>query len=347
MWPRIRTLARPCKGRASRNETFQVKAERNAVGGVGIRARGRNFLDSIANSYFDGLVAPPGMRCSPRVSTTTAPLSRITAFSARSADGTSIVAQKSGEGPPLVVVHGIAGDATRWTTVRARLSAKFTLFAVDRRGRGASGDSPSYSIVREAEDVVALVDAIGEDVFLLGHSFGGVVALEASSMLVERTKAPRVTKLMVYEPFVPALPAPEATPLMREYLALSEAGDREALVLRFLREIVQMSDAEIGRLRSHSSWPARVAAAPTIAREMAAIERHRFDPAPLVSDGLAIRMLLGEQSPAFLREATSRLASMLPGTRIVELPQQKHIAMDTAPDLFVREVSSFFEPVSR
>lgn len=301
------------------------------------------------------------MRCSSRVSTTRAPSSRvsvisaisaISAVSAISADGTPIVAQKSGDGPPLVVVHGIAGDATRWTTVRSRLSARYTLFAVDRRGRGSSGDSPSYAIAREAEDVVALVDAIGEDVFLLGHSFGGVVALEASSMLVARSSAPRVKKLVVYEPFVPAAPVSESTLLMREYLALAESGDREALVLRFLREIVQMSDAEVGRLRAHSSWPARVAAAPTIAREMAAIERHRFDPANLVARDLPIRMLLGQESPAFLREATNRLAAMLPTTtRIVELPQQKHIAMDTAPDLFVREVSAFFgqatEPLAR
>ncbi|AKV01409.1 Esterase/hydrolase [Labilithrix luteola] len=242
-----------------------------------------------------------------------------------------------------MVIHGIAGDATRWTTVRSRLSAKYTLFAMDRRGRGASGDSSAYSIAREAEDVMALVDAIGEDVFLLGHSFGGVVALEASSRLVTREGSPRPKKLVVYEPFVPPAPVAEASPLMREYLALAETGDREVLVLRFLREIVQMSDAEIGRLRSHSSWPARVAAAPTIAREMAAIERHRFDPTPLVVSGLPIRMLLGQDSPTFLREASTRLASMLPASQIVELLQQKHIAMDTAPELFVREVSSFFE----
>jgi len=57
-----------------------------------------------------------------------------------SRDGTRIVCQVSGEGPPLVLVHGTAGAAARWTAVAQRLGQHFTVYAMDRRGRGASGD---------------------------------------------------------------------------------------------------------------------------------------------------------------------------------------------------------------
>lgn len=50
------------------------------------------------------------------------------------------------------------------------LEERFTVYAVDRRGRGASGDAADYAIEREYEDVATVVDAIDEPVNLLGHS---------------------------------------------------------------------------------------------------------------------------------------------------------------------------------
>jgi pimeloyl-ACP methyl ester carboxylesterase len=70
-----------------------------------------------------------------------------------SADGTEIGYWTSGEGPPLVLVHGSMGDHTRWDSLRPHLEPHFTVHAMDRRGRGASGDGPDYRIEREYEDV--------------------------------------------------------------------------------------------------------------------------------------------------------------------------------------------------
>ena len=54
-----------------------------------------------------------------------------------------------------------------------RLRSRVTVHAIDRRGRGASGDSPDYRLEREYEDVAAVVDALaaasGERVDLYGH----------------------------------------------------------------------------------------------------------------------------------------------------------------------------------
>jgi pimeloyl-ACP methyl ester carboxylesterase len=97
-----------------------------------------------------------------------------------SKDGTPIAHQRSGIGAPLVLVHGTGGAYTRWEPILTALQTHFTVYAVDRRGRGESGDADTYAIEREFEDIAAIVDSLGEPALLLGHSFGAICALEAA-----------------------------------------------------------------------------------------------------------------------------------------------------------------------
>jgi pimeloyl-ACP methyl ester carboxylesterase len=111
----------------------------------------------------------------------------------RSRDGTLIALQCAGRGPNLILVHGGTGDRTRWTPMLPLLSSRFSVCAMDRRGHGDSGDSPEYSLQKEAEDVAAVADSRGGPVAVLGHSYGGVAALEAAFL----TK--HISKLILYE----------------------------------------------------------------------------------------------------------------------------------------------------
>ena len=97
-----------------------------------------------------------------------------------SRDGTVIGVECAGTGPTLLFVHGGVGDRSRWTPMFPLLTSKFTACAMDRRGRGASGDSPEYNLSKEAEDVTAVVNSRPGLVFVFGHSYGGVAALEAA-----------------------------------------------------------------------------------------------------------------------------------------------------------------------
>lgn len=252
-----------------------------------------------------------------------------------SADGTRVAYAVTGRGPALVLVHGSTADHSRWTNILSELEARFTVYAMDRRGRGESGDAEPYEIEREYEDVAAVVRAAGQDVVLLGHSYGALCAMEAA-LLVDN-----LSRLVLYEPAFPPDEEPIYPPGTRErYEAILAEGRREALLETFFREIVSMTDEMMAALRADPSWPARVAAAHTVVRELGDGD-YRFDAARFSGMKVPTLLLLGEISPAFLRGATHVLDAALPNSRIVEMPGQGHVAMTTAPDLFVREVLTF------
>ena len=105
-----------------------------------------------------------------------------------------IACEASGDGPPVVLVHG-AGSA-RWSfdLLRPHLEPSFTVIAIDRRGRGDSSDGEGYELEREFEDVAAVVRDAGEGAALVGHSYGGLVAAGAARLL------DGLERLVLYEP---------------------------------------------------------------------------------------------------------------------------------------------------
>src|SRR5688500_8161181 len=161
-----------------------------------------------------------------------------------SADATPIGYRRSGGGTPLVLVHGGAADGTRWTPVLPALEERFTVYAVDRRGRGLSGDTAAYSIEREFEDIAALVDAIGGPVDLLGHSYGALCSLEATF----RTR--NVRRLVLYEPPVPTGAPLYAGATLDRMQALIDADEPDAMLSVFFREVVGMPEHELALLQA-------------------------------------------------------------------------------------------------
>jgi pimeloyl-ACP methyl ester carboxylesterase len=113
-----------------------------------------------------------------------------------STDGTTISYRSVGNGPAVLVVPGALAVAADFDAFAHELAHRFTVHTIERRGRGESGpQGDDYSIERECEDVAALQAATGAT-FLFGHSFGGLVALEA--VRANKTFA----KIAVYEPGV-------------------------------------------------------------------------------------------------------------------------------------------------
>lgn len=253
----------------------------------------------------------------------------------RSRDGTQIAYWESGNGSPLLLVHGTTADHTRWVSVLPELEERFTVYAIDRRGRGESDDTAPYDISREFEDIAAVIDSLGGSVNVLGHSYGAVCSLEAA--LLTRN----IAKLVLYEPPLPVGIDPYPPGTVERIQNLVEDGDRDGAVSAFFREVVRMPDKELEMLRTLPSWAARVAAAHTIPREMKLQESYRFLPDRFRNLRVKTLLLLGGDSPAFLQKPTEMLHQILSDSRVVVMPGQQHTAMNTAPDLFVAEVLKF------
>jgi pimeloyl-ACP methyl ester carboxylesterase len=261
-------------------------------------------------------------------------------LTATSHDGTAITYWRSGAGPALLLIHGTTADhTTTWRLVREDLEKHFTVYAMDRRGRGGSGDGPEYGLQREAEDVAAVVDAIGEPVHLLGHSYGALVGLEAARM------TPGVDRLILYEG-VP-LRGTELYPpgMQQRFEALLEAGDPEELLVAMYRDLVGMPPGEIELIRGQrDAWARRIANAPTMPRELAEEQAYVFEPGRFAHVRAPTLLLVGEDSPAREMENARGVAAALPDARVVVLPGQQHAAMYTAPEAFAAEVVRFLVP---
>ncbi|MFE6861122.1 alpha/beta fold hydrolase [Nocardia sp. NPDC057668] len=113
-----------------------------------------------------------------------------------SADGTQIEYLTVGDGPAVIVVPGALSVAAGFARFAGALSTGFTVHTIQRRGRGGSGpQSEHYTIAEDRADVEALQAKTGA-ALLVGHSYGGLVALESA-----RGNS-GFTKLALYEPGV-------------------------------------------------------------------------------------------------------------------------------------------------
>lgn len=266
--------------------------------------------------------------------------------SLRSADGSRIGYELHGRGPMLVAVHGASADRQRWAAVIKPLAERFTVLAMDRRGRGLSREEAGghYSIDREAEDVRAVIATArrmqdGAPVFVLGHSYGALCALEAA-----RDNAD-IAALLVYEPAFSTPGHDVIGPVPLAHLAgLIEAGQLEAALEFFFLEIVHVPARMVAAMKFLPTWPQRLEAVHTLVRE--GREANAWTPRRLGRLTMPVRLLVGGVTSPWLRASTLAAHAALPGSALVELPAQGHGAMDTAPALFVAEVEAWFEAVT-
>jgi pimeloyl-ACP methyl ester carboxylesterase len=253
-----------------------------------------------------------------------------------SRDGTPISYWRSGTGRPLVLVHGTTADHNRWAPVLELLGADASVCAVDRRGRGGSGDTDDYRIEQEFDDIATVVDALAEEdggpVDLFGHSYGALCSVEAALL------TSNVRKLVLYEP--PMLYAPPQG-LVDQLDALLAEGRRDEVLATFFREVVGMPDDAIDAMREMPAWQGRMAAAHTLPREERAPEYWRFDPSRYAHVAVPTLLLKGTASPAFLIDSTDAMADALPDVRVVVLEGQGHVAIDTAPEVLADAVRRF------
>jgi pimeloyl-ACP methyl ester carboxylesterase len=243
--------------------------------------------------------------------------------------------------PPVLLVHGASADHTTFRVVGPLLARSRPVLALDRRGRGASTDGPTYSIEREFEDVGAVADAIGGEpgtVDVVGHSYGGRCALGATLV------SDAIRRVVAYE----GAPAPSGVTYrpeglveaMRAHLASAEPAG--ALDL-FLARVVGMSPEALAAYHAEPVWPARVAAAHTIVREIEAEGSDGASLETLSRVAVPVLLVLGSASRPTFHVATEATAARLPRAEVALVEGAAHAAHHTHPIEFTRLVEAFLD----
>jgi pimeloyl-ACP methyl ester carboxylesterase len=261
--------------------------------------------------------------------------------SVTSADGVRIGLLTAGSGPALLLVHGGMGTLDSWQRVWGALARQRRVTAMDRRGRGSSGDADTYSLSSEYADVAAVAAALASDqggpVDVAGHSIGATCVLGAAA------GAAPFRRIVLYEP-----PGPQATPdnWPERVTTMMAAGQAGRAVFTFLTEIVGLTRGEVEALRDapggRDVLPIAAATLPREAHALAAADLTGL--ARLVRQ--PVRLLLGTASPPWAGEITQELAAALPAATVTELPGVGHEGLDTAPDLLVAEILRFVDQLT-
>ncbi|SDJ14613.1 Pimeloyl-ACP methyl ester carboxylesterase [Nonomuraea jiangxiensis] len=255
-----------------------------------------------------------------------------------SKDGTTIVFDRYGAGPAIVLVHGAftaRGHATL-AGVATALAPWFAVFDYDRRGRGDSGDTAPYAVEREVEDLAAVIEAAGGTAMVFGGSSGAALALRAAA------GNPAVSKLALWEPpYHVDDSAPTLPPDFAEQLGtLVRTGRRGEAVSRFMVEAAEAPPEAVAAMRAQPSWPQMEALAHTLAYEAAVLGPGNALPTRVLAAVEQPTLVLnGEHSAGWMASAGLAVAAAVPGTVHRVLEGQAH---NVAPEALVPELLEFF-----
>lgn len=235
-----------------------------------------------------------------------------------SADGTRLACDRTGSGPPLLLIAGLFCDRRTLRPLADAIASEFDVVTYDRRGRGDSGDTKPYAVAREVDDVAAVLAALGGSAAVYGHSSGAGLALEAVAAGLP------IGRVVLHEP---------------PYDAVDDDASRQRS--RQLAEVVSTAIAEgrpgdaIGAFFTSSGMPDEVAASMATDPAMLAVAPSMPYDLAVMGDGaipvervrrvtVPTLVIAGSESEDFFRATATRLVDLLPDARLTILDGADH-----------------------
>jgi pimeloyl-ACP methyl ester carboxylesterase len=263
-------------------------------------------------------------------------------ITAVSADGIVARAFDTGTGPAILVLHPGLDDGRSWSKVAARLSHRFRVVRIVRRHYRLDLPDPGrYSLSAEVGDVLAITSLISEPMVIVGHSSGGVVALEA----IAASPGSFAGAVLFEPPVASGPPDPAGSAALARAQAAVTAGQAGRAAQIFVRDVVGLPAAAAAALRPLVALSPRLRA--LVPRQVTdldgvgvRIERYAGIAVPTV-------LLGAERSPAHLGQSLAALAAVMPHAEHVVLPGRDHMAHVKAPAEVARVVEDLADQVLR
>jgi pimeloyl-ACP methyl ester carboxylesterase len=237
-----------------------------------------------------------------------------------------------GNGSPIIIVLGAFNTRPTGAPLAAALAAHHTVINYDRRGRGGSGDEPSYAIEREIEDLDSLIQRVGGRASVFGFSSGAALALAAAAHGLA------ITRLALFDlPLM--LQAPHRVDHAAALDALVRAGRRGDAVEYFQRDMVGLPEPVIVQAR-HAPFRADLEAiAHTLVYDATIIGDGQLKPDLARQVKVPTLAIAAGAAPPFMRETAQALAQLVPDGRALVLEGATH---DLVPEVLAPPLLDFF-----
>lgn len=241
---------------------------------------------------------------------------------------------EAGEGPPIVLLHGLFGAAGNWGAVQKALSADHRVTAMDLRNHGASPHAPAMDYAALAADVA---ETMAGPATVIGHSMGGKAA-----MMLALTRPDLVARLVVAD-----IAPVRYAPALRGYVAAMQAMElRPGLTRReadaALAPVVEEAGVRgflLMNLALAADAPAWRIGLDEIAAAMPQIED--FSPPPGAAYGGPALFLTGARSDYVRAEHHAPIAALFPAARFEAIRKAGHWVHAEAPHAFLDAVRRF------
>jgi pimeloyl-ACP methyl ester carboxylesterase len=276
--------------------------------------------------------------------------------SVASKDGTIIGYRQLGQGPGLLLIHGGMMAAQNFMKLAAVLASDYTVYIMDRRGRGLSGPcGDGFGVQQAVEDAQAVIAETGaQNVF--GLSAGAIVSLCTASV------TPAIRKVAAYEPPFSLSSIPESSPrpwLVRYNQEIAEGKLADAMVtvnkgikgspiFSMLPRFIAVSLMKLAiPAEAKDIKPGDVPLKdiiPTMHFDSQIVLDTEDKLETLKNISAEVFLLGGSKSPTYLRHVLDAVAAALPQARRVQLAGVGHMAADNGgqPQRVAEELRRFF-----
>jgi pimeloyl-ACP methyl ester carboxylesterase len=252
-------------------------------------------------------------------------------------NGAALDVNESGEGEPLVLVHGSWADRQAWEFVEGELAKSFRVVSYSRRGHSDSQDGSGVGTRRQdEEDLAALIEERGlAPAHLAANSFGSSTALGLVGRRPELVRSlcahePPLLSLIGDDPMLPQMGEQ-----INAVLTQIEGGDKEGAARDFVELALGPGAWQMMRPQDQETM---ITNAETFLEEQRDPLWASIDLDALASASPPVSLTQGDQSPPFYAAVIAQLAKSLPNAEVMTLQGAGHLPHVTHPDLWVQAV---------
>jgi pimeloyl-ACP methyl ester carboxylesterase len=242
--------------------------------------------------------------------------------------GSRLYFESHGDGPAVVLVHGVGGNHVSWFNQVPYFSRSYRVVTIDQRGFGLSEDAEGLGRSAMAGDLLHVLDHLGiERAALVAQSMGGGTCANVTCTAPGRIAA------LVMADTVLGLVAPPALQALSDSSTAAAASLTQAE--RVLGPDIRRDDPErvflYLQIAGFNRYNAR-----TVAGQFP-----RHEPAALAATGVPVLFLVGAEDVRFPAELVRGMHVAVAGSRYVEIPSAGHSAYFERPDVFNSLVAGF------